>query len=116
MSSNVGFIDSGSGVVGSGTAYRRLRGQFSPTGMSAKLAGDIEKRSKTDIGLDPITFLPAVLAYSVHPDNGAPIQVAIEVHYSDYRTVDGTQIPFHIERYVNGYLQLDIHVTSAEVN
>lgn len=72
--------------------------------------------STTDIGLDTVSLLPAVLAYSVHPDNGAPVSIAIEIHYSDYRTVSGVQIPFHIQRYVNGFLQLDILVSSAAVN
>jgi hypothetical protein len=61
--------------------------------------------------------LPAVLAYTVHPDNGAQgVTIAIEVHYSDYRTVNGVQVPFLIQRYVNGSLQLEISVSSAQIN
>jgi hypothetical protein len=57
-----------------------------------------------------------VLAYSIHPDNGAPVAIAIEVHYSDYHAVNGVQIPFLIQRYVNGALQLEIQVSSAQIN
>jgi hypothetical protein len=66
--------------------------------------------------LDTVTLLPAVLTYSLHPDNGAQFEIAVEVHYSDYRAVNGVHIPFLIQRYVNGSLQLEIRVSSAEIN
>ena len=74
------------------------------------------KRSATDIGLDPTTMLPAVLAYEVHPDNGASTPISIEAHYSNYQDVNGVKIPFLIQRYVNNSLQLEISLTSAQVN
>jgi hypothetical protein len=80
--------------------------------MSANLA----QQSIMDLGLDPTTLLPAVLAYTVRPDNGAQTQIAIEIHYSSYQSVNGVQVPFHIQRYVNGALQLDILISSAQVN
>lgn len=113
------FADLGQTTVGSGTAvYRGLQGQIVPSGasLSKPTVTDRIKRSTVNLGLDPKSYLPAVLAYSVHPNNGAPISIAIEVHYSDYRTVAGAQIPFHIERYVNGSLQLDIIVSSATID
>jgi hypothetical protein len=66
--------------------------------------------------VDPVSFLPAVLSYSIRPDNGAPISIAIEIHYSNYQAINGVQIPFTIQRYVNGSLQLEVDVTSAQVN
>lgn len=74
------------------------------------------QQSTTNLGLDPVSLLPAVMTFSVHPDNGAPSSIAIEIHYSDYHSVSGVQIPFHIQRYVNGSLQLDILVNSAQIN
>jgi hypothetical protein len=86
------------------------------SGASASVTADVAKWSKTDIYLNPTSLLPAVLAYSVRPDNGAPTAIAIEVHYSNYRTVNGIQIPFTIQRYVNGALQLEIQVSAAQIN
>lgn len=109
--------DLGMGTVGSGTAsYRHLQSQLVFTGLPAKMTTDITHQSTTNLGLDPVSLLPAVLTYSVHPDSGAQVPITIEVRYSDYRATNGAQIPFHIQRYVNGSLQLDILVSSAQVN
>jgi hypothetical protein len=117
LPSNLGITDLGAGTVGSGAnVYRHLQSQLVASDLPATLATHITKRSTAHIGLNPSTLLPAVLTYSVHPDNGASIAIAIEVHYSDYRAVNGVLIPFLIQRYVNGSLQLEIHVTSAEIN
>lgn len=113
----LGAVDLGSGTVGdSATAYRHLQSQLVFGGVSGGTTAAIMQLSTTDLGLDPVSLLPAVLAYSAHPDSGAPTSIAIEIHYSDYRSVEGVQIPFHIQRYVNGALQLDIAVNSAEIN
>ena len=42
-----------------------------------------------DIDIDPNTLLPGVLRYQVHPDDGSPVNISIEVHYADYRKIDG---------------------------
>jgi hypothetical protein len=81
-----------------------------------KLTTDVMTRSTADLGLDPATLLPAVLTYSIRPDNGAPIPIAVEIHYSNYQTINGVKIPFTIQRYINGSLQLEIAVSSAQVN
>jgi hypothetical protein len=80
------------------------------------LSSNLAQQSTTDLGLDPTTLLPTVLAYTVCPDNGAQVKIAIEIHYSNYQPVDGVQVPFHIQRFVNGSLQLDILINSAQIN
>lgn len=113
---NLKTNDLGSGTVGSGAVvYRHLRSQFLLSGQQDPITDDITQQSTTDLGLDTTSLLPAVLTYSVRPDSGAAIPVKIEIRYADYRVVDGAQIPFRIERYVNGALQLDIFVTDAQV-
>jgi hypothetical protein len=116
------FADLGTGTVGSSaTAYRHLRGQIVPptpppsavTNVTSAAFTSLINRSTTDLGVDPASFMPEVLTYSVHPNSGAQVPIAIEVRYSNYRAVSGVQIPFHIERYVNGSLQLDILLNSA---
>jgi hypothetical protein len=113
----LGAVDLGSGTVGFGsTTYRHLQSELVFPNLSGTLVSDIMQRSTTDLGLDPTSLLPAVLAYSIRPDNGAPILIAIEIHYSNYQAINGVQIPFTIQRYVNGSLQLEISVVSAQVN
>jgi hypothetical protein len=117
LPSYLGAVDLGSGTVGFGTAtYRHLQGELVFPNLTSTVASDIMQRSTADLGLDPASFLPVVLSYSIRPDNGAPIPIAIEIHYSNYQAVNGVQIPFTIQRYVNGSLQLEISVSSAQVN
>lgn len=116
LSPTLATVDLGLGPVGSGTEdYRHLRTQLIDDDSSGTNTSDLAQQSTTDLGLDPATMLPVVLAYSVHPDNGAQTVLAIEIRYSDYRVVDGANIPFLIQRYVNGTLQLAIVVTSAQI-
>jgi hypothetical protein len=110
--------DVGSGTVGSGASvYRHLQNQILLSGAAAgTIASDLAQQTTTDIGIDPNTYLPAVLTYSVRPDNPSFPPIAFEVHYSDYRALNGVQIPFRIQRYLNGALELDITVESAQAN
>ena len=96
--------------------YRHLQSQLVLPNLKDKLTSQVMQRSTADIGLDPTSFLPQVLSYSVGPDDGNAIPIAIEIHYADYRAINGVQIPFTIERYVNGTLQLQIVLSSAQVN
>ena len=72
--------------------------------------------STMDFYLDSQTLLPSVVMFNEHPDNDQTANIAVQVMFSDYRNVNGAQIPFHIQRYVNDSLVLDIQLTSARVN
>lgn len=117
FSSDEKMTDLGLTTVGAGSVmYRHLQSQLTFSNVQGKSSAELAALGSADYGLDPETLLPVVLSYSTLPDNGAAIPVAIEVHYSDYRTIDGSRIPFHIQRYVNSALQLDILVNSAQLN
>lgn len=116
-SSNLGAVDLGTGPVGSsGNQYRHVQSQLFSSNLPIDMARRLAQQSTTDLGIDPTSMLPAVLTYSVHPDNGADVQVAIEVRYSDYHAVNGVQVPFRIERYINNSLQLEISVNSVQIS
>jgi hypothetical protein len=72
--------------------------------------------STTDLGLDPVSLLPAVLTYTLYPASGSSTPITIEIDFSNYTAVSGVQIPFTIQRYVNGSLQLAITLSSAQIN
>jgi len=97
-------------------SYRHLQSNLSLSGLPKSLGTKIRSDSNTDLWLDPSSFLPVGLSYSVHPDNGSATQVAIDIRYSNYREVSGVKIPFRIQRYVNGTLQLDIEVNAVQVD
>ena len=120
LPSNLSIVDLGMNMIsttGSDTnVYRHLQSQLVISSLPSNVAAIVAQNNTADLGLNPASLLPTIYAYSVHPDNGAQTLIAIEIHYSDYHTVNGVKIPFTIQRYVNGALQLHISVNSAQIN
>jgi hypothetical protein len=77
---------------------------------------EIQRLSRMELVLDPNTSLPRTLYYETHSDTNSSINIRIEVRYSDYQASNGILVPMHLERYVNGTLLYDIHISSAELN
>ncbi|HEU5400119.1 MAG TPA: hypothetical protein VFU86_02105 [Terriglobales bacterium] len=97
--------------------YRHLRAQFAPSAIGDTTAiPNPSQAGITDIDVDPNSALPVALRYRVRPDNGANIEIPIMVKFSDYRAINGVQIPYLIERYVNGTLQLQITIQSSQID
>jgi hypothetical protein len=80
-----------------------------PTGLSQQLSSE-------DIYLDASTYLPVALAFNVHPDDNAVGNIAVEIDFSNYKTVNGVQVPFHIQRLLNGSVLFDLTVQNATLN
>jgi len=72
--------------------------------------------SQMDYFLDSATFLPAAITLNIHPDNNALLDIPIEVRFSDYRAVNGVQVPFHVQKFLNNGLVLDLQFTTATLN
>jgi len=72
--------------------------------------------TQMDVYFDPATLLPAALDFSIHPDNNAVIDLKTEVRFSEYRAVSGVEVPFHVQKYVNNGLVLDLQFASAALN
>jgi hypothetical protein len=72
--------------------------------------------SQIDIFLDTTTHLPASIIYNTHPDNNDLLDIPVELHFSDYRSVNGVLIPFHIQKSINGSLTLDLQFQNAALN
>jgi hypothetical protein len=86
-----------------------------PPGDRSGAAQRIAELSGTHLSLDSSTFLPTSLSFNTHPDEDAGLDIPIVVRYADYRTVNGVRFPFHIQRYLNNGLVLDLQVESADV-
>ena len=69
--------------------------------------------SRVKVLYDLQTFLPASLEYFIHPDSDDLQNIPVRVVFSNYRSVSGVMLPFHIEKYVNRTLQLQLDVTNA---
>jgi hypothetical protein len=72
--------------------------------------------SQMDFFLDVATLLPVAATFNIHPDNDAGRDFPIEVQFSDYRNVSGAQIPFHVQKFLNNGLILDLQFSSAAIN
>ena len=69
-----------------------------------------------DFYLDPQTLLPLVITFNEHPDADSMTDIAVQVLFSDYRSANGATVPFHIQRFVNNTLILDIQLASSTIN
>jgi hypothetical protein len=79
-------------------------------------APSLSHLSQIDFYLDAATLLPAAATFNIHPDNDQGRDFPIEVHFSNYQTVSGVQIPFHIQKFLNNGLILDLQFNSAAIN
>jgi hypothetical protein len=75
-----------------------------------------EHLTQIDFYLDSTTLLPAAITYNIHPDNNALLDVPVQSRFSDYRSVSGAKIPFHIQRFLNNTLTKDLEVLNVTIN
>jgi hypothetical protein len=76
----------------------------------------VQRLSTTDFYLDPVSFLPLAVVSKVHPDQDMNTDIPVEIRFADYRSVQGVQVPFRVQKLLNGTLLLDLTVTSAVLN
>lgn len=75
-----------------------------------------EHLTQVDFYIDSTSFFPVAIAYNTHPDNDAILDIPVEIRFSDYRSVNGVQIPFHVQRFLNNSLFLDFQCETASLN
>jgi hypothetical protein len=97
-----------------GAAVQHLH--FAIQSASTDPTGFFEGLSAEDVYLDASTYLPVALIFNTHPDNDAGTNISVEIDYSSYQPVNGVQIPFHVQKFLNGSLFLDVAIQSAELN
>lgn len=80
------------------------------------VASSLQRLSVMDFYLDQVSFLPLAVDFKIHPDTDVNTDIPVEILFANYRAVNGVQIPFHIQKMLNGGIVLDMNVTSAVVN
>ncbi len=88
--------------------------QFS--GLRVNSAALLQHLTQLEIFLDSSTLLPVALAFNVHPDSHAGLDIPVEVRFSDYRAVGGIQVPFHVQKFLNNGLVLDLQFQTVSPN
>jgi len=84
--------------------------------MSSNRAALAQHLTQIDFFVDAATFLPVAFDFNIHPDDDAGLDIPVELLFSDYRTISGIQIPFHIQRFLNNGLILDLQIQNAAIN
>jgi hypothetical protein len=95
-----------------------------PRGQSLAASAGNRATTETDFYLDPMTFLPRSMTFHVKVDPQNPNElilpaspssgdVVVQVNYSDYRTIQDRQIPFHIQLVEGTSTVMDIQISSV---
>jgi hypothetical protein len=99
-----------------GQAVEHLTVSQAPTTPAPPGALSFEHLSQVDFFLDSATFLPAAITFNIHPDDNALLDIPVMIDFSSYTSVSGSQVPFHIQKYINNSLALDIQFDNAVLN
>jgi hypothetical protein len=76
----------------------------------------LQHLSQIDFYFDSSTLLPASMTFNIHPDNDAGLDIPVEILFSDYRSVNGAQVPFHVQKFLNNGLILDLQFQTVTLN
>jgi hypothetical protein len=76
----------------------------------------LQHLTKVDFFLNSDSLLPVAIAFNIHPDDNALLDIPIEIEFNDYRVVSGAQVPYHIQKYLNNGLVLDFQAQSVTFN
>jgi hypothetical protein len=99
-----------------GESVQHLRFIFQSPSTSVSSNLKLARLSATEVYLDPLSYLPVALVFNTHPDNNMLTDIPVEIVFSNYQTVRGVQIPFRIQKFLNGSLFLDVTIQAAELN
>jgi len=110
----LGTTDDGA-ITKNGSTFHQVSYLLKLTGEDATITNQMVSQSTVKVFYDPQTFLPASLEYFVHPDNNDLQNIPVKVAFSNYQSVSGVMLPYHIERFVNRTLQLKLDVSNATI-
>lgn len=99
-----------------GVALHHLRLFRTVPGQMPEMTAQIQRLSTVDLYLDAASYLPLILAFKTHADDDLNIDIPVEIQFADYRLISGVKVPFHIQKFLQGSLLLDITLVSATVN
>ena len=92
-------------------ATRTLPGQGDAATMEL-----LQRLTALDLYLDATTFLPVALNFNTHPGNDALQSIPVGIEFSDYRSSGGVATAFHVRKFLQRSLLLDISMTSVAIN
>jgi hypothetical protein len=99
-----------------GVAVEHISVSLLATAYPADISAAFQRLSRTEMYLDSASGLPAAFAFNIHPDKDAILDIPVEIRFSDYRAVNGAQVPFRVEKYLNNSLILDLQFDAVTLN
>ena len=99
-----------------GVAVDHVKIYQQQSGFTTDLTALIQGLSQIDLYFNPSTLLPVSIAFNTHADNDALLNIPIQITFSNYQVVQGVSVPYHIQKYIQNGLVLDVTVTSVQVN
>jgi hypothetical protein len=111
-------------VVGTYVGQETLNGQSvlhvsvskPPSYPAGRFAAVIQHLTQMDLYLSQDSLLPVALTFTTHADGDATLDIPVQILFSNYQTVNNIQVPFHVQKLINGNLSLDLQVQSATLN
>lgn len=85
-------------------------------GFTGKTAALLQNLSQIDIYFDASTLRPAAISFDAHPDDDALTNIPVQIRFSNYQSLQGLSVSYHIQKYIQSGLVLDIAVTTVQVN
>ena len=99
-----------------GVATEHLQLYHTIANGSAGAIAAVEQLSRMDLYLDASSLLPVAVDFNTHPDNDFNASILVEIQFESYQAASGVQIPFRIQKLIQGSLVLDVAVNSASIN
>jgi len=99
-----------------GRTVQHLRIYRHLTGPKPDAVALTQQLSTLDVYLDAGTLLPLAFDFNMHPDDDAKTNNPVEIDFSNYQSMNGVQVPLHLQKFMQGSLALDVVVTSAVFN
>ena len=75
-----------------------------------------QQLSTMNFYLNATTLLPVAVTFNAHPDNNANANLAIEIDFSNYRSMGGVQVPTLIQKSSQGSVLVALTITGAAFN
>jgi hypothetical protein len=86
-----------------------------------------QQQTQYDVYVDPASFLPTAITFSVYPDPANPNQFLVpspgsttsvveEIRYSNYQSIQGIPVAHHVQIYFQSVLFFDIQVGTVNIN
>lgn len=105
-----------SAEVRGGVAADHIRISRSFPAKDAATAALMSHLSTFDVYLDSSSHLPVALTFNLHPETNADRDLLCEIQFADYRQVHGVLVPFHVQRLIEGSINLDITLQDVAFN